>query len=57
VVQKGKKFKSRAFKELLQSVYKEPINQQKEIIESTIKAWKGKLEQVDDICVIGLRVN
>ncbi len=54
---KGKKFKSRAFKELLQSVYEEPINQQKEIIESTIKAWKGKLEQVDDICVIGLRVN
>lgn len=54
---KGKKFKSRAFKELLQSVNKEPINQQKEILETTMKTWKGKLDQVDDICVIGLRVN
>jgi len=54
---KGKKFKSRAFKELLQSINKEPINKQKEIIETTIKTWKGKLEQVDDICVIGLKIN
>ena len=54
---KGKKFKSRAFKKLLQSVYSEPINQQKDIIETTMKTWKGELEQVDDICVIGLKVN
>ena len=54
---KGKKYKTRAFKKLLQSACKEPIYQQKKIIEKTLNDWKGKLEQVDDICVIGLKIN
>ena len=54
---KGKKFKTRAFKELLQSVCSEPMKHQKDIVENTLKDWKGNLEQVDDICVIGLKMN
>ena len=54
---KGKKFKTRAFKELLQSASSEPIIHQKRMIEKTLNDWKGKLEQVDDICVIGLKIN
>ena len=53
---KGKKFKTRAFKELLQSVCSKPIDQQKGVVENTLKDWKGHLEQVDDICVIGLKI-
>ncbi|MBO73270.1 MAG: hypothetical protein CMD35_06615 [Flavobacteriales bacterium] len=54
---KGKKFKTKAFKNLLQSIHYLPSKEQKVIIESTIKQWKGKLEQVDDICIIGLKIN
>jgi len=53
---KGKKFKTKAFKELLQSVCSESIEKQKEVVEKTLKDWKGQLEQVDDICIIGLKI-
>ena len=52
----GKKFKSRQFKELLISIQHKTMPEQKEILDKTIKEWKGNLEQVDDILVIGIRV-
>ncbi len=51
----GKKFKSVPFKKLLLEISKKPLSRQKEILENTIEEWKGELEQVDDILVIGLR--
>jgi serine phosphatase RsbU (regulator of sigma subunit) len=54
---KGKKFKTKAFKKLLQSVNSKSIIEQKIVIETTMKDWKGVLEQVDDICIIGLKIN
>ena len=30
--------------------------QQSEIIDKAFEDWKGDLEQVDDVCVIGIRV-
>jgi serine phosphatase RsbU (regulator of sigma subunit)/Tfp pilus assembly protein PilF len=52
----GKKFMSKKLKELLLANVHLPIPQQKELLETTFKNWVGDLEQVDDICVVGIRV-
>lgn len=53
---KGKKFKYSQFKELLLSVCHFPMDEQKKIISSSFENWKGSLNQVDDVCVVGIRV-
>jgi tetratricopeptide (TPR) repeat protein len=52
----GKKFMSRNLKKLLMDNSGLPFHQQKEILEATFSAWKGDLEQIDDVCVVGIRV-
>jgi serine phosphatase RsbU (regulator of sigma subunit) len=51
-----KKFKTQQFKELLLSVQSESMEKQKQIIEKTFEAWRGDMEQIDDVCVVGIRV-
>jgi serine phosphatase RsbU (regulator of sigma subunit) len=53
---KGKKFKYRTLKDLLLLNQHKSMTEQGELLEHTITAWKGDLEQVDDILVIGVRV-
>jgi serine phosphatase RsbU (regulator of sigma subunit)/ABC-type amino acid transport substrate-binding protein len=53
---RGKKFKPANFKKLLIAINHEPMQRQKEILEETFENWKGELEQVDDVCVIGVRL-
>ncbi len=53
---KGKKFKSRQMKELFTSIASLPMPEQQERITKAFTEWKSSLEQVDDICVIGVRV-
>ncbi|HVA97539.1 MAG TPA: SpoIIE family protein phosphatase, partial [Bacteroidia bacterium] len=52
----GKKFKSKQLKQLLLSSSHKPMKEQKEILNQTFKTWKGKLEQVDDILIFGIKV-
>lgn len=52
----GKKFLSRAFKRLLLQIQDKPMEEQKMILDRTIEEWKGDLDQVDDILVIGFRL-
>lgn len=52
----GKKFKSKALKSLIESVQNETMSKQREILERTFEQWRGELEQLDDVCVIGVRV-
>lgn len=52
----GKKYKSANFKKLLLSIYDKPMDEQKEIINKEFEQWKGNLEQIDDVCVIGVRL-
>jgi tetratricopeptide (TPR) repeat protein len=52
----GKKYLSKRFQELLQSVSSLPMEEQKKKIEADFNAWKGKLDQVDDVLVLGVRV-
>lgn len=53
---KGKKFKSKPFKELLLSISNNSLDKQKELIEKHFIEWKGNLEQIDDVCVIGVKI-
>jgi serine phosphatase RsbU (regulator of sigma subunit) len=53
---KGKKFKYKPLNDLLLSFNNEDLSNQKNILESTFTNWKGNLEQVDDVLVIGVRV-
>ena len=53
---KGKKFMYKKLKELLVSCSGLPMNEQKELLKSTFNDWKGNLEQVDDVCLIGIRI-
>lgn len=53
---KGKKYKYKQLEELLLTHHNKTPNQQKEILNSSIENWKGDLEQVDDITVIGFKL-
>lgn len=52
----GKKFKYKQFKESVLAIHDRPMEEQKEHLETTFESWKGALEQVDDVCVIGIRI-
>ncbi len=54
--EKGKKFMYKRFKETLLELQDKPMEQQKELLNSIFEDWKGGLEQVDDVLVIGIRV-
>ncbi len=51
-----KKFKSGNLKELLLSIHEKQLSQQKEILDRTIEEWKGDLQQIDDIMILGLKI-
>jgi serine phosphatase RsbU (regulator of sigma subunit) len=53
---KGKKFKYKQLKELIVTVRNEPLPVQENAIYQSFSNWKGNLEQVDDVCLIGIRV-
>jgi serine phosphatase RsbU (regulator of sigma subunit) len=50
-----KKFMMRNFKKLLLSIQDKTMNEQKTILEDTMKEWKGDTDQIDDILVMGVR--
>lgn len=54
--EKGKKFMYKPFKELLLSIVQLPMVEQRTILTTTFNTWKGNLEQVDDVCVMGIRI-
>lgn len=54
--EKGKKFKASKMKEYLLSIQHESMNRQRELIDQTFELWKGTLEQIDDVCLIGVRI-
>lgn len=54
--EKGKKLKSKPFKEFLVSISHLPMKQQYKALNSHFEEWKGDLEQLDDVCVFGVRI-
>lgn len=51
-----KKMKSKIFKKLLLSIQAKSMDEQKIIIDEFFLQWKGNNEQVDDVCVIGVKI-
>ena len=51
----GKKFKYRRFRHLLLTIHKLPMEKQRSILDASIEEWKGGMDQVDDILVIGTK--
>lgn len=54
---KGKKFKSSLFQQLLVKIHEQEPQRQARLLDETIEAWRGSLEQIDDICVVGFQVS
>ncbi|MES2763349.1 MAG: tetratricopeptide repeat protein [Bacteroidota bacterium] len=54
--EKGKKFKYKQLEDMLVSNSKKPMSEQRKLISSTFDDWKGSLEQIDDVCVIGIKL-
>jgi serine phosphatase RsbU (regulator of sigma subunit) len=54
--EKGKKFKMQPLKDLLIAHSHLPLAEQKTILSTTFNSWKANLEQIDDVCVIVVRI-
>jgi ligand-binding sensor domain-containing protein/serine phosphatase RsbU (regulator of sigma subunit) len=54
--EKGKKFKRTNFKTVLLSIQDKSMEEQKNILNESFEDWRGPLEQIDDVCVIGVRI-
>ena len=52
----GKKMKSKRFKEQLILNASQDVEIQKEKLNSYFEEWKGTHEQLDDVCVIGIKI-
>ncbi|MDP2387883.1 MAG: SpoIIE family protein phosphatase [Bacteroidota bacterium] len=54
--EKGKKFKYKQLQATLVDNKHLPLKEQADILKQKFVQWKGNLEQVDDVCVIGFRL-
>lgn len=54
--QSGKKFKVKNFSNLLMESADLPLKDQLTLLDTSFNNWRGALEQVDDVCVIGIKL-
>ncbi len=52
----GRKFMVKKFRELLLKIHKNPIEEQEFLLNDILDEWRGREEQVDDIIVIGVKI-
>jgi serine phosphatase RsbU (regulator of sigma subunit) len=52
----GKKFKQKSLKKLLLENAHLSMEDQEQVLNDTLNQWMGLIEQVDDICVMGLKM-
>lgn len=53
---KGKKYKSARFREFLSSIGDRPLPEQSVLLREEFQLWRGDLEQLDDVCIMGIKV-
>ncbi len=54
---KGKKFKYKYLQEVLMTTAQNGLRQQGEVLETMFEEWKGSLEQLDDVTVVGIKLS
>jgi len=54
---RSKKYLSSNFKKLLLDHCNSSIEDQKNLLTERFDSWKGDVEQIDDVCVVGVRVD
>lgn len=54
--EQNKKFLVKNFRNLIQSISKEPIEKQADILLDTLNNWRGQNKQTDDIIVMGIEI-
>lgn len=52
----GKKYKYRPFQQFLVKINNKTMEAQKQALDEEFEQWRGNLEQVDDIMVIGIKI-
>jgi len=52
----GRKYLSRNFRNLLMQISVLPMEQQRVVLQKDFRAWKGYIEQTDDVLVIGVKL-
>lgn len=52
----GKKFKYSRFKNKIQSILALSPKEQMMVLQSEFELWKGDLEQLDDVCIMGVKL-
>lgn len=53
---KGKKYKYKQLKSLMLDLRNRPLTMQGNMLNDAFEKWQGGFEQVDDVCVIGIRI-
>jgi serine phosphatase RsbU (regulator of sigma subunit) len=54
--EKGKKFKYQNLKNFLVDINSQQMPEQERLLLERFNEWKGRHDQVDDVCIIGIRV-
>ncbi len=53
--EEGKKFKKAVMRELLINLQDKTMEEQKRTIDTVFENWKGEFEQIDDVCIMGVK--
>gem|GEM_PF-2691630 len=52
----GKKLKISNLRRLLLAIYSYEPDKQREMLQKAFKDWRGNMEQIDDICIMGIKI-
>ncbi|UKN00832.1 SpoIIE family protein phosphatase [Paracrocinitomix mangrovi] len=52
----GRKFKIQNLKALVSEIHNLDVIEQKALLNNAFEKWRGTMEQIDDVCMIGVRI-
>ena len=53
---RGKKYKSKTLLNFLTTNSESTLDKQKGLLQKEFNNWKGDLEQIDDVCIMGFKI-